>query len=75
MLAASLALLLWLLAYAALCAAQPFARCRKCNGLGYHPTGKRGRKPCRRCKATGRRLRIGRRIYNGGHRLHRDGNR
>ncbi|MFC6596722.1 hypothetical protein [Kitasatospora paranensis] len=45
----------------------PFGRCRKCTGTGWQaPTGRLRRrpKPCRRCQATGRRLRIGRRLHN-----------
>lgn len=35
---------------------------------------KRG-KDCRRCKATGKRIRIGRHLFNVAARLHRDGTR
>ncbi|MFF1839617.1 hypothetical protein ACFVXE_36440 [Streptomyces sp. NPDC058231] len=35
---------------------------------------KRG-KDCRRCKATGKRIRVGRHLYNVAARLHRDGTR
>ena len=55
------------LGYAALCAVSPFGRCRKCSGLGHiQPTRgfRRRPKPCKRCRATGLRLRIGRRIHN-----------
>lgn len=57
------------LGYAALCAVSPFGRCRKCNGLGLiHPTRgfRRRPRPCKRCRATGLRLRIGRRLHNHG---------
>ncbi|MFD0529040.1 hypothetical protein [Kitasatospora arboriphila] len=45
----------------------PFGRCRRCTGTGLlAPTGRLRRrpKPCRRCQATGRRLRIGRRLHH-----------
>lgn len=76
--------------YALLCWLSPFAACRFCDGTGNHiswwerrqartnPNHKpkrRIRKPCRRCKGTGARLRIGRRIHNAGRRLHHDGTR
>ncbi|MFC5911756.1 hypothetical protein [Streptacidiphilus monticola] len=57
------------LSYAAMCAAKPFATCRKCAGLGHTiRTTRSGKpkpgKPCRRCRTTGLRLRIGRRAWN-----------
>jgi hypothetical protein len=69
------------LCYSALCYASPFGTCRKCKGWGSKVwttrfTGrlKRGRE-CRRCDGYGRRLRIGRRLYNLVSRLHREGSR
>nr|WP_280723449.1 hypothetical protein [Kitasatospora sp. MAA4] len=67
------ALILIALGYALLCAASPFGNCRACKGMGCKTrvtrrgTVKRGR-DCRRCRATGRRLRLGRRLYNHGNR-------
>jgi hypothetical protein len=57
------------LGYAAACAAQPFARCRKCDGLGFQLTHTRTGKPkrgkhCRRCDGHGIRIRRGRHAYN-----------
>jgi ribosomal protein L40E len=51
------------------CAAQPFARCRKCDGLGFAlATDRKGRpkrgKHCRRCDGHGIRIRRGRHLYN-----------
>ncbi|MFH8482647.1 hypothetical protein [Streptomyces sp. NPDC018055] len=75
------ALLMFLtLSYASLCAASPFGNCRKCRGWGFAmKTDRKGRakrgKDCRRCKATGKRIRIGRHLYNVAARLHRDGTR
>ena len=69
MLAAIALLLIATLGYIGLCAARPFGPCRRCKGMGHHirrtRTGalKRG-KDCRRCRATGLRLRTGRRLYN-----------
>lgn len=75
------ALLMFLtLSYVSLCAASPFGNCRKCRGWGFAmKTDRKGRakrgKDCRRCKATGKRIRIGRHLYNTAARLHRDGTR
>ncbi|MFB7967729.1 hypothetical protein [Streptomyces rubiginosohelvolus] len=68
------------LSYASLCAASPFGNCRRCRGWGFAmKTDRKGRakrgKDCRRCKATGKRIRIGRHLYNVAARLHRDGTR
>ncbi|WAP56329.1 hypothetical protein [Streptomyces sp. S465] len=57
------------LGYGALCAASPFGDCRKCHGMGHAlKTDRKGRlkrgKDCRRCKATGKRIRVGRWLYN-----------
>ena len=62
--------------YALLCAGWPYARCRRCNGAGHTraPIG-RGLRLCRRCDATGRRLRLGRRAWNRYQRLRHDGTR
>ncbi|MFJ2231543.1 hypothetical protein [Streptomyces halstedii] len=77
---ASALLLLVTFCYASLCAASPFGDCRKCRGWGFATkTDRKGRakrgKDCRRCKATGKRIRIGRHLYNVAARLHRDGTR
>ncbi|MFE2758505.1 hypothetical protein [Streptomyces halstedii] len=79
LLASALPLLITL-SYASLCAASPFGNCRKCRGFGHAiTTDRKGRakrgKDCRRCKATGKRIRIGRHVYNVAARLHRDGTR
>lgn len=77
---ASALLLIVTLCYASLCVASPFGGCRKCRGWGFATkTDRKGRakrgKDCRRCKATGKRIRIGRHLYNVAARLHRDGTR
>lgn len=77
---ASALLMFITLSYASLCAASPFGNCRKCRGWGFAmKTDRKGRakrgKDCRRCKATGKRIRIGRHLYNVAARLHRDGTR
>ncbi|WP_327127002.1 hypothetical protein [Streptomyces sp. NBC_01727] len=77
---ASALLLFVTLSYASLCAASPFGNCRKCDGMGHAiKTDRKGRtkrgKDCRRCKATGKRIRVGRHLYNVAARLHRDGTR
>lgn len=40
----------------------PRKRCRKCNGWG---SGKRRRRACGRCKATGRTMRLSARLVHG----------
>ncbi len=58
--------------YAGLCWVSPFGNCRRCKGFGYAVKAGRPRrgKPCRRCDATGLRLRIGRRIHNRARAVH-----
>ncbi|QKV92300.1 hypothetical protein HUT19_11525 [Streptomyces sp. NA02950] len=68
------------LGYASLCAVSPFGDCRKCHGMGHAiKTDRKGRmkrgKDCRRCDATGKRIRAGRWLYNRAARIHRDGTR
>ncbi|GAA0950619.1 hypothetical protein [Nonomuraea longicatena] len=73
---ALLAALVWALGYAAACAVAPFARCRRCEGVGKTITPKgRVKRWCRYCQSTGLRLRIGRRLYNYLRRLRHDGTR
>lgn len=61
------------LAYSAACWWRPFRDCWCCDGTGKHYKEKDGKrisktfKPCRWCRGLGRRLRIGRRIYNHFH--------
>ncbi|WP_370218710.1 hypothetical protein [Kitasatospora sp. GAS1066B] len=55
--------------YAALCAASPFGDCRRCRGFGFQlKYDRRGRpcrgKHCRRCDGIGKRIRLGRHLYN-----------
>lgn len=61
--------------YAALCWIRPFGPCRACKGDGATITRRGIAKPCRRCKTTGLRLRVGRRIHNRASALHRAGTR
>ncbi|MEK2492391.1 hypothetical protein WN990_22830 [Kitasatospora purpeofusca] len=66
------------LGYAALCAGSPFGDCRKCDGLGFQLAYDRRGKPkrgkhCRRCKGVGKRIRVGRHLYNVAHRTWRAG--
>ncbi|WP_319054244.1 hypothetical protein [Streptomyces europaeiscabiei] len=75
---ASACLLIVTLGYASLCASSPFGDCRKCRGFGFTmKTDRKGRlkrgKPCRRCKGHGKRIRVGRHLYNLWLRLYRDG--
>ncbi|WP_406378245.1 hypothetical protein [Streptomyces sp. NBC_00197] len=64
--------------YIAVCAGSPFGNCRKCRGMGHAlKTDRRGRlkrgKDCRRCKATGKRIRVGRWLYNRWARIYHAG--
>jgi hypothetical protein len=63
--------------YLTLCAAFPFGHCRRCHGTGklYSPIFKRTFRLCPRCDGTGRRVRIGRRIYKYLRTEHRAGSR
>ena len=64
------------LGYAIVCAVSPFGTCRRCAGLGRIGAA-RGRRThaCRRCDATGIRIRLGRHLYHQATRIHRDGTR
>ena len=68
---ASTALAIVTLGYAVLCAVSPFGPCRHCHGTGHHRT--RRRRLCRRCDATGRRIRLGRHLLNAAWRTYHAG--
>ncbi|MGD3107549.1 hypothetical protein [Streptomyces sp. YGL11-2] len=75
---ASACLLVVTLGYASLCASSPFGNCRKCRGFGFAmKTDRKGRpkrgKHCRRCDGHGKRIRIGRHLFNLWLRIYRDG--
>ncbi|HEY8981569.1 MAG TPA: hypothetical protein VIU15_18530 [Streptomyces sp.] len=75
---AFLCLLVVTLGYVSLCAASPFGPCRKCRGFGFQLVqDRKGRlkkgKHCRRCDGHGRRIRVGRRLFNRVQRLRREG--
>ncbi|MFF0030269.1 hypothetical protein ACFYS7_19125 [Streptomyces avermitilis] len=68
------------LGYCGRCWLSPFGDCRKCHGMGHSfKNDRKGRlkrgKDCRRCKATGKRIRVGRWIYNRAARTYRAGTR
>ncbi|KQX32208.1 hypothetical protein ASD97_37430 [Streptomyces sp. Root63] len=71
---ASLLILLTTAGYAVLCAAKPFAPCRKCTGTGVR-TRRRAVTVCRRCHGHRSRLRIGRRLLNNSLSIHAAGTR
>lgn len=50
--------------YSLVCWLAPYARCRACLGRGRRRGDRFTHRPCRRCHATGRRLRLGRRLAN-----------
>ncbi|MGM9383338.1 hypothetical protein [Streptomyces antibioticus] len=71
-------LLIVTLGYAGMCAVSPFGPCRRCRGWGFEmKTDRKGRmkrgKDCRRCHATGKRIRVGRWLYNRWARIYRAG--
>ncbi len=61
----TLAPFVWAVGYALACLWWPFGSCWRCGGDGKlrSPKGKHWRR-CKRCKGTGQRLRIGRRVLN-----------
>lgn len=63
--AAAIAAAVVLLGYAVVCAVWPYGICRRCHGASRLVT-RRGRtvRRCRRCRGSGLRLRLGRRLYN-----------
>ncbi|MFF0218274.1 hypothetical protein [Streptomyces vinaceus] len=76
---ASTCLLAITLGYVSLCAGSPFGTCRKCRGFGFAmKTDRKGRlkrgKHCRRCDGHGKRIRLGRHLYNLWLRAYRDAN-
>ena len=78
LLLASACLLIITLCYASLCRSSPYGDCRKCRGFGFAlKTDRKGRlkrgKPCRRCKGQGKRIRVGRHLYNLWLHVYRDG--
>ena len=74
MLIAMAAAVLWLGGYAVLCAARPFAPCRKCAGTGEVERFRKVR-TCPRCRGRKLRLRVGRRAHNVWRRTHEAGTR
>lgn len=62
------------LVYAGSCIVWPFARCWCCSGRGFHSpkNNRRISRGCRWCDRTGKRLRIGRRLWNRARRVHRE---
>ncbi|MFJ4475234.1 hypothetical protein [Streptomyces xanthochromogenes] len=73
-------LLIVTLGYVAKCWLSPFGDCRKCAGMGHAlKTNRKGHvkrgRDCRRCDATGKRIRVGRWIYNRAARTYRAGTR
>lgn len=52
--------------YAVSCFIRPYRDCWVCSGQAHHrsKSNRRLSRPCRWCRASGKRLRIGRRLYN-----------
>jgi hypothetical protein len=60
----ALAAVVWLAGYAVHCAWWPFAACRTCDGAGkFRSKSGRAWRRCRRCKGSGERVRVGRRLW------------
>ncbi|MFF7192863.1 hypothetical protein ACFZAM_04030 [Streptomyces sp. NPDC008079] len=73
-------LMLITLGYIVRCWLSPFGDCHRCGGMGHaFTTNRKGKtkrgKDCRRCDATGKRIRVGRWIYNRAARTYRAGTR
>jgi hypothetical protein len=65
----------WAVGYGLACWIWAFKPCRVCSGLGRRPSPSgRAFRVCWWCKGTGRRLRLGRWIYNHWAGLRRDAN-
>lgn len=54
-------------AYLVACTVWPYASCSRCDGAGKFrsPSGKAWR-PCGKCDGSGRKVRLGRRLFPGG---------
>jgi len=69
------------LIYAARCAWRPLVTCKACGGSTIRPrrsrlvTAIRGPRACRRCRGTGARILLGRRLYDRMRKLQRAGSR
>jgi hypothetical protein len=74
---ASLALAGYAAYYLAACSLFPFGACRRCKGAGKlrNPLSKRMFRLCPRCEGTGRRVRVGRRIFEYLRREHAKGSK
>lgn len=73
---ATLAVLVWAGCYTFACWWWPFEVCPRCDGGGKFgsPSGRHWRN-CRRCGGSGRRLRLGRRVWNWWHHKRKDATR
>ncbi|WP_320069580.1 hypothetical protein [Micromonospora sp. RTGN7] len=62
------------LVYGLSCVVRPFRDCWVCSGQAHHRSKSNPAlsRPCRWCRATGKRLRLGRRAWNRARSLHRD---
>lgn len=60
--------------YVGSCIVRPFRDCWLCDGNGHHRSKRNRRlsRPCRWCAASGKRLRIGRRMWNRARRIQRE---
>jgi hypothetical protein len=46
------------------CLVWPYARCPRCDGGRMYSPDRKSWRPCRRCRGSGQRLRVGRRLLN-----------
>jgi hypothetical protein len=62
---AGLAVLAYAAGYTGMCAVFPYGHCRRCKGTGKHysPFSHKVFRDCPRCTGSGKRTRLGRRIY------------
>jgi hypothetical protein len=75
-LTATAIVLFLVLAYPVSCWVRPMRDCWCCKGTGHHRAEKNRKlsRPCRWCGQTGKRMRIGRRMWNRARRVHREAN-
>lgn len=72
LLTATTLLITVIVVYVMACWVLPFGKCVHCSGGGTRKTITGRLKPCRRCRGSGLRLRIGRRVFNYFAHLQRD---
>ena len=62
--------------YVGSCIVRPYRDCLLCNGRGFYRSSSNRKlsRPCRWCRSSGKRLRLGRRAWNRARRVAREAN-